>query len=95
VQDYQGTAVALELARRLEVPQLFLVVNKAMSSLDFSAVSDRMLATYKSPVAAVLPLSEDLILLGSNGLASERHPDSGFSQGIQKILDRIEEGEGA
>ena len=93
VQDYQGTAVALELARRLEVPQLFLVVNKAISSLDFTAVADRMLATYKTPVAAVLPLSEDLILLGSDGLASERHPESAFALGIQKILDRIEETE--
>lgn len=94
VQDYQGTAVALELARRLEVPQLFLVINKALASLDFQAVSDRVFATYKSPVAAVLPLSEDLILLGSDGIVSERLPDSAFAQGIKRIVARIEEGLG-
>ncbi|MDQ0314304.1 MinD/ParA family ATP-binding protein [Amorphus orientalis] len=92
VQDYQGTAVALDLARRLEVPQLYLVINKAIASLDFTAVSDRVFATYKSPVAAVLPLSEDLILLGSDGLASERQPDGPFAAGIGRIVERIEEG---
>ncbi|MGX1096068.1 septum site-determining protein MinD [Amorphus sp. MBR-141] len=91
VQDYQGTAVALELARRLEVPQLFLVVNKAISSLDFTEVANRVFATYKSPVAAVLPLSEDLILLGSDGIVCERHSQSAFSKGVERIVDRIEE----
>lgn len=92
VQDYQGTAVALDLARRLEVPQLFLVINKAIASLDFTEVSNRVFATYKSPVAAVLPLSEDLILLGSDGLASERQPNGPFAAGVEKIVQRIEEG---
>lgn len=90
VQDYQGTAVTLELARRLEVPELFLVVNKALASLDFQDLSARVFTTYKTPVATVLPLSDEVIQLGSNGLVLDLYPASGFSDGIRTIADRVE-----
>jgi MinD-like ATPase involved in chromosome partitioning or flagellar assembly len=89
-QDYQGTAVTLELARRLEVPQLLLVVNKALPAFDFRQLADRIASTYRSPVAAVLPLSEDLIRLGSGGLFAMLEPNSAYAKGIQAIADLIE-----
>lgn len=33
-QDFQGTAVAVELARKLDVPELFVVVNKVPAGMD-------------------------------------------------------------
>ncbi len=90
VQDYQGTAVTLELARRLEVPELFLVVNKALSSLDFQDLSARVFTTYRAPVATVLPLSEEVIELGSNGLIALIRPDGTFAEGIRVLADRVE-----
>ncbi len=89
-QDYQGTAVTLEIARRLEVPQLFLVVNKALSSFDFQELSQRIVTTYRTPVCAVLPLSEDMVRLGSGGLFSMIEPDHAFSRGIRDICDAID-----
>lgn len=89
-QDYQGTAVTLEVARRLEVPQLLLVVNKALSSYDFQELSQRVVSTYRTPVCAVLPLSEDMVRLGSGGLFSILEPDHSFAQGIRAICDAIE-----
>ena len=89
-QDYQGTAVTLELARRLEVPQLLLLVNKALSSFDFRALSDRIAATYRTPVGAILPLSEDMVRLGSGGLFTILDPTSAFADGIRTIADLVE-----
>jgi MinD-like ATPase involved in chromosome partitioning or flagellar assembly len=89
-QDYQGTAVTLELARRLEVPQLLLLVNKALASFDFRALADRIAATYRTPVGAVLPLSEDIVRLGSGGVYSMLDPGSAFSDGIRRMVDLIE-----
>ena len=37
-QDFQGTAVTVDIARRLEVPKMLLLVNKALSSFDFAAL---------------------------------------------------------
>jgi MinD-like ATPase involved in chromosome partitioning or flagellar assembly len=89
-QDYQGTSVTLELARRLEVPQLMLVVNKALQSFDFRQLSDRISTMYRAPVAAILPLSEDMVRLGSGGLYSLLVPDSVYASGIQAIVELIE-----
>lgn len=89
-QDYQGTAVTLELARRLEVPQLLMVVNKVLTAFDFRQLSDRIASTFRNPVAAVLPLSEDMVRLGSGGLYAMMQPDSAYAKGIQTIVDLIE-----
>src|SRR5712692_10806624 len=64
-QDYQGTSVTVEVARKLDVPQLMLVVNKALPAFDFRQLSDRISTMYRAPVATVLPLSEDMVRLGS------------------------------
>jgi septum site-determining protein MinD len=45
-QDYQGTGVAVEVARKLDVPRLLLVVNKIPPSLDPVAVQERVQQTY-------------------------------------------------
>jgi MinD-like ATPase involved in chromosome partitioning or flagellar assembly len=89
-QDYQGTAVTLELARRLEVPQLLLVVNKVLPAFDFRQIADRIASTYRSPVAAVLPLSEELIRLGSGGLFAVMEPNSAYAKGIAAVVELIE-----
>lgn len=41
-QDYQGTAVTVDVARKLEVPKMLLVVNKALPSLNFQAIAQQM-----------------------------------------------------
>jgi MinD-like ATPase involved in chromosome partitioning or flagellar assembly len=89
-QDYQGTAVTLELARRLEVPQLLLVVNKVLPAFDFRQIADRIASTYRSPVAAVLPLSEEMIRLGSGGLFAVIDPNSAYAKGIAAVVELIE-----
>jgi MinD-like ATPase involved in chromosome partitioning or flagellar assembly len=89
-QDYQGTTVALELLRRPDVPQVSLVVNLAPASLDLRALAERIAATYQTPVEAVLPLSEDMMKLGSGGLFSVLNPTSAFAAGMRTLADLIE-----
>jgi MinD-like ATPase involved in chromosome partitioning or flagellar assembly len=79
-QDFQGTAVTVDIARRLEVPKMLLIVNKALSSFDFDALKKEVQDTYGAPVAAVLPLTEEMIQLGSSDVFSLRFPDHPLSQ---------------
>lgn len=88
-QDYQGTAVTLEVARRLEVPELLLVVNKALPSFDLLILRDQIARTYQTPVASVIPFSEDLIRLGSGGLFTFLFPEHAVTRAITAIADRI------
>ena len=41
-QDFQGTAVTVDVARRLAVPSVRLIVNKALSRYDFARIRDRV-----------------------------------------------------
>ncbi|MGD1944003.1 MAG: MinD/ParA family protein [Leptolyngbyaceae cyanobacterium] len=79
-QAFQGTAVTVDIARRLEVPKMLLMVNKALSSFDFAALKSEVEATYGVPVASILPLTEEMIQLGSSDIFSLRFPDHPLTQ---------------
>jgi MinD-like ATPase involved in chromosome partitioning or flagellar assembly len=88
-QDYQGTAVTVDLARRLAVPQMLLVVNKVLPLFDKSVVKEQTEKTFEATVAGVLPLCDEMVQLGSSDLFCRRYPDHPFSKGVQQILTRL------
>ena len=51
-QDYQGTGVTVEVARKLNVPRLVIVVNKTPQVYDFSQVRGQVEQLYGAEVAA-------------------------------------------
>lgn len=74
-QDYEGTGVTVQVARQLEVPHMMLVVNKAPPLLDPALVKERIEGAYGCPVAAVLPHSDEMLNLASEGIFVTRYPD--------------------
>ena len=88
-QDYQGTSVTVDVARKLDVLGLLLVVNKVPAALDAEAVRREVEKTYGAPVAGVLPLSEDMVELGSSGLFTLRFPAHPWSTEVQAIARQL------
>lgn len=88
-QDYLGTAVIVEVARELEVPNMLLVVNKALPDFDFGILKDKVHETYQLPVAGILPLSTEMLRLGSQGLFCLQYPSHPLSQEVQRIVSHI------
>ena len=88
-QDFQGTAVTVEVARKLKVKRLLLVVNKALPALDTVSLRQQVPAAYEAPVAGVLPISNEMIAFGSAGLFSLAYPDHPYSQGVREIATQI------
>jgi len=74
-QDYEGTGVTARIARELEVPRVRILVNKLPDSFDSAAVAARVEEAYSCPVAAVIPHSDDVMRLASEGIFSVREPD--------------------
>ena len=74
-QDYQGTGVTVEVAQKLDVPRLLLIVNKVPAVFDMAEVKARVEQTYGCPVAAVLPHAEEMMTLASAGIFVLRYPD--------------------
>ncbi len=88
-QDYQGTAVTVEVARKLDVPELQLVVNKVLPALDAAAIRAQVARAYDAPVAGVLPVAEELMYLGSLGVFCLRYPEHSWSQELRAIAAQI------
>ncbi len=88
-QDYQGTAIMVELARQLEVPNMFLLINKAINQNDFAALRQRVESTYGVPVVGVIPLSEEIAVLGSTDLFCLLHSDHPMSSALRSAMGEI------
>jgi MinD-like ATPase involved in chromosome partitioning or flagellar assembly len=88
-QDFQGTAVTIDVARKLEVPQLWLVINKALPRYDLAKMKADIGETYGAKVSVVMTLSEDVAANASNNIFSALYPDHPWSQAIRTIVDDI------
>ncbi|MGB8215346.1 MAG: MinD/ParA family protein [Anaerolineales bacterium] len=87
-QDYQGTSVTVEVARKLGVPQMLLMVNKVPPMI-MGEVKQRVEKLYGCEVAAVLPHSDDLMGLASSGIFSMRYPDHPMTKLYKQLADRV------
>lgn len=88
-QDYQGTAVMVDLARRLKVPNLMMVVNRILSSTDLASLKQQIESTYEAPVAGLFPNSDEMMQLASSDLFSLCYPSHPLSQEIHKVAQQI------
>ncbi|MBI4671717.1 MAG: MinD/ParA family protein [Chloroflexi bacterium] len=88
-QDYQGTAVTVDVARKLGVPGMMLVINKVLADFDFAAVRQEAEKSYAVPVAGVLPLAEEMIRLGSRGLFCLHFPDHPLTLTVREIAAQL------
>ena len=88
-QDYEGTRVTLSVARKLKVPRMVLVVNKTPEAFDFEEVKERVEMTYGCEVAAVLPHSDELMVLSSGGVFALRYPDHPLTGLYREVAARL------
>lgn len=88
-QDYQGTAVTVDVAKKLDVPKMLMLVNKVPTQFDFDDVRTRVEQTYNVTVGAVLPHSDEMMTLASSGIFSIRFPDHPVTKGLQSLVDQL------
>lgn len=88
-QDYQGTGVTVDVARKLDVPQMLILVNKAPAMFNLDEVQERVEKTYGCEVAAVIPHSDDLMVLASSSIFSSRYPDHPVTKLYKKLAARV------
>ncbi|MCE7938021.1 CDP-3,6-dideoxy-D-glycero-L-glycero-4-hexulose-4-reductase [bacterium] len=88
-QDYQGTGVTVEVARKLDVPHLYVVVNKVLPSFDFDAVRREVGQTYQAEVIAVLPQCDEMMQLASAGVFVLAYPDHPLTRSLATMADAV------
>jgi len=88
-QDFQGTAVTAELARRLGIPEMLMVVNKVPPGMDTVQLREKVESSYQAEVAALLPMNYEIVRLASSGIFVNRYPDHPMTLALQQVAARI------
>ena len=88
-QDYQGTAVTVDVAKQLKVRKMLLAINKVLTSMNRDALQQKVEETYGISVAGIFPLSEDIVKLASEGVFCVKYPAHPVSQEFKKIAQQL------
>jgi MinD-like ATPase involved in chromosome partitioning or flagellar assembly len=88
-QDFQGTAVTAELARRLEIPEMMIVVNKVPPGMDPVQLRQRVEQLYEAEVAALLPMNYEIVRVASGGIFVNRFPEHPMTLALKQVAARV------
>jgi MinD-like ATPase involved in chromosome partitioning or flagellar assembly len=88
-QDYQGTAVTVDVARKLGVPSLRFLVNKAITSLDWVSLAATIEHTYGDQCLAVLPQSDEMMSYGGSGLFCLQQPTHPLAMALREVAQAL------
>ena len=84
--------MTVEVARKLDVPNMVLIVNKVPAVFDNAAVKAQVEKAYSCPVIGILPHSDELMALASGGIFSLRYPDHPVTALYRQIADGVMHG---
>lgn|SRR5574341_138727 len=90
-QDHQGSAVIIDLARKLGVPEIKLIINEVPTAYDVAALKEETEKTYQVEVVAIIPHSEEIMALSSAGLLVLRQPDHPLTRLFQQVVGQFQE----
>lgn len=90
-QDYQGTGVTVDIAQKLGVPRLLLVVNKVPAAFPEADVIRRVQEAYGCEIGAILPHSDEIMTLASSDIFALRFPDHLVTKRLRALADRLVE----
>jgi len=88
-QDFQGTSVTVELARRLEVKNAMVMINKVPPNMNREALHKQVSQSYGVEIAGMLPLSLEMAELASSSLFVNRFPEHELSRTLKSVATKI------
>ena len=88
-QDFEGSSITLRVASRLQVEQISVIINKMPSALDAFQFKNEIETTYGFPVEAIIPHSDELMILGSKKIMCQHNPQSEIAAIFNGICDRL------
>ena len=88
-QDFQGTAVMVDLAQKLKVPKVLMVVNRILQNTDLESLKQQIETSYKMPVVGLFPNCDEMMQLASSELFYLRYPNHPLSREMQAVAQQI------
>jgi MinD-like ATPase involved in chromosome partitioning or flagellar assembly len=91
-QDYQGTALLADLARRFNPTQrVWLIVNQVSPRFNAHDVQRQIKAAFQEEVAEVIPHAAELMVLGGAEPLAVRYPEAPLTAQFKALITRLVE----
>ena len=87
--DFQGTAVTVDMIRRLQIPAIHLVLNDVSDHLDPDNARRQLEETYHCGGGVVLKHSEELMMLSSGYPFVLKYPSRPLTDQISKLAELL------
>lgn len=88
-QDFQGTAVTVELARKLGVEKISVLLNKVPASMDPELLKEQVQSGYSCEVVGILPLCSEMAELASSWIFVNRFPEHRLTQELSNVAQHL------
>jgi len=88
-QDFQGTAVTVDMIRRLQVSAIHLVLNNIPDTLDVEDARLQLDQTYHCGQSIVLPHTEELMALASSRPFALSYPQHPLIASVKELVERF------
>ena len=88
-QDFQGTAVTVDVARKLQVSKMALLINKALPEMSAQDLQRQVEEIYQVPVLGVLPLAIEVAQMASQGVFCLHYPQHPISITMRGVAERL------
>lgn len=88
-KDYQHVSVALEVSKRLEVPEVMLIINQVSAVFQADDVKEQLEKTYECHVAGVVPYASDMMSMSAAALFVLRHPWHPVTDMLRHITQQL------
>lgn len=94
-QDYQGTIVTVDVAKKLDVPKMLIVINKVPEQFLVHGGEQKLRADveekYDATVGAIFPHSDHMMTLASSGIFSVKYPDDEMSKAMRNLVEQLKD----
>ncbi|WP_017305866.1 MinD/ParA family ATP-binding protein [Spirulina subsalsa] len=87
--EFQGTAVTLDVAKRLEIPHITLLLNQVPKTLNTPLLKQQIEMAYDTSILGILPWAEPMQTLEKEDIFSVSFPDHPYSQVVQDIAHHL------
>ncbi|MFQ3617104.1 MAG: P-loop NTPase [Cyanobacteriota bacterium] len=87
--EFQSLAVRMDIAHKLEVPQVWLLANQVPPAYALGEVWRKLEQSYGKAIIGVLPMVDEMLALGSSGLFYPTYPDHPLSLALEAIAQRL------
>ncbi|MHC1590855.1 MAG: MinD/ParA family ATP-binding protein [Candidatus Helarchaeales archaeon] len=88
-QDYLGTSVTLEIAKKFDVPHIYLIINKLLPKYDLATVKKEVEKVYNVEVAGVIKYFEELADTASKEVFIVSHPDHELASIFKNLYEIV------